>query len=378
MVSVVGFYKSEDEKRMWVKFGNEFEAVSIKKLFALKSRVSHLENISSVVRHELFSMSLYKNNDFFKYLSEITWHRYAYVIYDRYYCFVSHRRIKDAKIQKILIPHDSYSLACERAIKVEKKIASKISWFFKKLVYIKLEKQAKVQFDLIMPVSKVDVGVFEQYPGKAKIADFGIPISKKIWSVTHSYREDDDKLNILIHGSFGVSPVYQSFVDCFDRVYSRIRHNYPQVEFTIWSRNFHSCISDLSKLNGVKIVTWVDDYYSMLNSADIYLYPQIYCSGIQTKLRDAMAIGLPCVARAETLVPLLVTGNNIAYCVNNDDEMIDALSELIESSDRRRIVGENAKRHIFDNFNDANLKKKLYNTIDSLSSISKSSNSVSL
>ena len=70
----------------------------------------------------------------------------------------------------------------------------------------------------------------------------------------------------------------------------------PEANFTICGSRPTPAVRRLAKRRGVTVTGWVPDARPYLDRAEIFVAPLRMARGVQNKLLEALAMGLPCVA----------------------------------------------------------------------------------
>jgi polysaccharide biosynthesis protein PslH len=70
----------------------------------------------------------------------------------------------------------------------------------------------------------------------------------------------------------------------------------PEATLTICGNRPTAAVRRLAKRRGVIVTGWVPDTQPYLDSAEIFVAPLRMARGIQNKLLEGLAMGLPCVA----------------------------------------------------------------------------------
>src|SRR5204862_5518917 len=72
----------------------------------------------------------------------------------------------------------------------------------------------------------------------------------------------------------------------------------PDASLTICGRRPTAAVRRLGKRRGVTVTGWVPDTRPYLDGSEVFVAPLRMARGIQNKLLEALAMGLPCVASA--------------------------------------------------------------------------------
>lgn len=82
----------------------------------------------------------------------------------------------------------------------------------------------------------------------------------------------------------------------YQRIFPRVRHACPQVEFWVVGANPQSRIMALARDPAVKVTGYVDSLRPIYAACDVFVAPMLLPGGIFNKIVDAMAAGRPVVS----------------------------------------------------------------------------------
>lgn len=255
---------------------------------------------------------------------------------------------------KLFLPHDAYSLAAERGLMWALSLGERLLWFRRYLGYRNMEKYASRVFDLIVPVSAVDLNHWKARHQNCKYECLPIAVEPNFLKKETQLNSTNNHL--LIHGLFHFEAKCVQLLCFLEHIYPRLLEIFPNLSVTLWSPKLHKGLKRiLLNFPKIKIQGWVDNYKEMLLSATVYYYPMAQSSGVQTKLLEAMALGLPCVASSETLSALEINNYSShslqpAYSVSNVDDTFNALCLLLSNKVLRQELGDNAKRLVQEHY----------------------------
>jgi glycosyltransferase involved in cell wall biosynthesis len=123
------------------------------------------------------------------------------------------------------------------------------------------------------------------------------------------------------------------------------------VDFIVCGGGASSLQKEFSTLNNVKFKGYVDDLISEYLNSSVLVTPVPYASGIQTKLMEAMAIGLPVVMSRNTVdANEVCEGRDVLVCESPEDflnSIIDVstneiLAQRISQSARNFVHGKHS------------------------------------
>ena len=103
-----------------------------------------------------------------------------------------------------------------------------------------------------------------------------------------------------------------------DEILPAVQAQIPEATLTICGNRPTAAVRRLAKRRGISVTGWVADTRPYLDSAEVFVAPLRLARGVQNKLLEALAMGLPCVASKAawngTVVPegagILVTDNS--------------------------------------------------------------------
>jgi sugar transferase (PEP-CTERM/EpsH1 system associated) len=81
-----------------------------------------------------------------------------------------------------------------------------------------------------------------------------------------------------------------------ERVLPAVQREVPQARLTICGSRPSRVVRRLAKRPGVAVTGWVPDTRPYLNEAELFVAPLRVARGVQNKVLEALAMGLPCIA----------------------------------------------------------------------------------
>lgn len=92
-----------------------------------------------------------------------------------------------------------------------------------------------------------------------------------------------------------------------NEILPRVQTQIPQASLTICGNRPTAAVRRLAKRPGVEVTGWVPDIRPYLDRAEVFVAPLRIARGVQNKVLEALAMGLPCVASTAawtgTLIP---------------------------------------------------------------------------
>ena len=110
----------------------------------------------------------------------------------------------------------------------------------------------------------------------------------------------------------------------------------------------------------------MQDYFDFLDNDWIYIYPQKCATGLQTKLQQALASGLPVIAYEVAFGGLNLTYKKNAFKVENEEDFFKYIDELMTDPILRVKLGNDASKHINKNYSIQKIGRKYLETYENI------------
>ena len=202
-----------------------------------------------------------------------------------------------------------YSIEGSRLLAYERRIAH---GFSQAVVHIEIEKR---DFERLIP------GVAVGLVGNGVDLDYFRPKS-----------EAKQRASIVFSGVMDYRPNVDAAEWFCNEILPIVRREIPAANFTICGNRPTTAVRRLARQQGVVVTGWVPDTRPYLASAEIFVAPLRMARGVQNKVLEVLAMGLPCVASmpawSGTVIPagegILATDNpqqfaKYVICLLQDD-----------------------------------------------------------
>jgi len=110
---------------------------------------------------------------------------------------------------------------------------------------------------------------------------------------------------------------------------------------------------DSEKIPNVKggTANGIDDLVSRYNGCKIFLNTSTI-SPVPTSLLEAMACGCAVVTTATCMIPEIMENGVNGYCSNDEDQLKEYISELLNNEDLRKAMGDKARETVLEKFSE--------------------------
>ncbi len=251
------------------------------------------------------------------------------------------RKYSDAKV--VLRAHNIEHLIWFRLAKNEKNILKK---YYLKNIAQKLknfELEAINDFDGIITISKIDKKFLIGRGCKVPIKNIPFGIDTKFIDTNDKLNKsnENEKVSLFYIGSMNWLPNIEGLEWFFDNVWEKIIEKNLKIEFNIAGRYINQ--SFLNKnIPNVNIYGEVEDAHKFISDNTIMVVPLFSGSGIRIKIIEGML-------HKKAIVTTSIGAEGINYRDGHDiviadtiEDFVVAILKLIEDSDYRDIIGNNA------------------------------------
>ena len=133
------------------------------------------------------------------------------------------------------------------------------------------------------------------------------------------------------------------------RVFPRLRRRFPDLELVVVGRSPAQAVKELGELPGVLVTGAVGDVRPFLARAWAFVAPLRIAQGVQNKVLEAMASGLPVVA-SERVVAGLADGGfrdgEDLLAAADDEAFEQAVARLLADRELRQRIAEGGRRRV--------------------------------
>ena len=153
---------------------------------------------------------------------------------------------------------------------------------------------------------------------------------------------------LIFTGQMDYAPNVEAVVRAHQRILPRIREKLPDACLHVVGRNPSEALRALHGRDGVYVWGGVPDMRGWLKGADIALVPLEIARGVQNKVLEAMAMGLPVVLTEAAATGIdAVAGHQ--FCVaDSDDDIARAVVALAHDKRRAGAMGMAARHFVVE------------------------------
>lgn len=135
----------------------------------------------------------------------------------------------------------------------------------------------------------------------------------------------------------------------FEAAFRRLRERHPGLELYIVGRSPAPAVKALEQTPGIVVTGEVDDIRPFVARASVFVAPLRIAQGVQNKVLEALALGVPVVCSEAVMAGLADSGLRAGHDLlvgENDDELVAAVGRLLEDVDLRDQLGSRGRKTI--------------------------------
>ena len=152
--------------------------------------------------------------------------------------------------------------------------------------------------------------------------------------------------SIVFTGVMDYFPNEDAVASFANDIFPTVRAAVPEAVFTIVGRNPSPAVSRLAALPGVVVTGTVPDVRPYLADATLAVAPFRIARGVQNKVLEAMASGLPVVGTPVAFQSMVARDEDGVFAASTPDAFASAVVALLRDDDLRRERGQGARRYV--------------------------------
>jgi glycosyltransferase involved in cell wall biosynthesis len=217
-----------------------------------------------------------------------------------------------------------------------------------------IERNVYPRFNFVLTVSEKDLSELKISSPNSNLNKIGISVSDEYFLGNKGKIIDESKFKgILLTGSLDHPIIAFDIINFLDSNLDLFISELIVFKIYVLGKNPHPVLVDyINKYdNYIFHLDYVPDYIEFLNQDWIYVYCQQCGSGLQTKLQQAMALGLPTIGYQVAYDGIEAKSELNCFIVDSFNEMGNHVINLYDNPQLRFLIGLNASKHVYNNFN---------------------------
>ena len=166
-------------------------------------------------------------------------------------------------------------------------------------------------------------------------------------------------IDIVFTGNMGYFPNMEAAVYLCKTILTKVLKTYPDIKVYIVGADPTSEVKALADNINIFVTGYVEDIRQYLNRAKLFVAPLCSGSGIQNKILEAMACGLPVITTSYGNAGVKAEDRKQLMIAQDVKDFEKILHELIIDRDRRESIGDCARFFVEKEFSWSNRAEKL-------------------
>ena len=192
------------------------------------------------------------------------------------------------------------------------------------------------------------------YAKKIKIIENGISTDFSTYQGEFSRAYE-----LVFTGNMNYPPNIECAVFIVEKILPLVHKTNPAIRLLLSGASPHPRVLALAKPNQIVVTGWVEDIRDSYAQGKLFIAPLFIGTGLQNKLLEAMAMGLPAITTSLANNALGAEPNKNAVIVNTAEEFATAILQLLEDEKFWNQISENGKKYVSSKFSWAKSVRKL-------------------
>lgn len=255
----------------------------------------------------------------------------------------------------VLAGYNAFSLGNYRSYKVTplSEIAAKVKYYYLYQAFKHIERSEYPRFTKTFTVAEPDTEWLNRNNCKLNASTIPIIVPDSICAVRGPHQHHSPPYTVVCMGNFAHAGIARGAFEFLNDSIPQIRSRFPNTRIALWSAHglTNALHKKLTDYPDVEVWQHMPDYWGTLMGIDVLVFPQQCDSGIQVKVQEAMALGIPSVLSTTVAEGVTATHRENAMIVYTSSMIGDAVCELLQSPVLRTTVSRGSKEHIRQVYN---------------------------
>lgn len=144
---------------------------------------------------------------------------------------------------------------------------------------------------------------------------------------------------------------YPPNIEAVYYIHDNILPNFPDSKLLVSGSSPHSSLKDLESLSSqITLTGWVDDIRESYCRGKIFLAPMMIGTGMQNKLLEAMALGVPCITTPLANNAIKAKHKSQILEGSTKEELNALAKQLLTNNELQHSIGQEGKQFVKENY----------------------------
>lgn len=265
--------------------------------------------------------------------------------------------LEDIQMPKILDFQDALSTNMFRRSKREKVFLRAFFKFESKLIK-KYELRLLSKFNHCTIISELDRITIEE-SGNQQISIVPNGVDTQFFSPQNL----DKKYDISFVGNMGYAPNVDASIFLVKEIMPLVWKILPKTKVVLAGANPTPEVLHLQS-SQVEVTGWVDDIRNYYAESHVFVAPLRMGTGMQNKILEAMAMGLPCVSTSLAANPIGANEKEEIMVENSAADIANQIVFLLNNPDKCSVIAQNTRRFVEKQYSWESQTETLLNLIE--------------
>lgn len=227
-----------------------------------------------------------------------------------------------------------------------------MKWIYQResLILAKYEQEIVRQFKASFFIADAEVNLFQAKSENSKnVHVLGNGMDTNTFFPAKEAPENEQPI-FLFTGVMDYKPNVDAVIWFVKNIWPSVVSEYPKAKFIIAGMNPSSAVKELVKIAGIEVTGFVEDILPYYHQSDYFIAPFRLARGVQNKVLQAFACGLPVIATPMGAEGIDCSDKEDILLANNKEEFLTSIS-LLESDHKLKMhIKDNALRLISEKY----------------------------
>jgi glycosyltransferase involved in cell wall biosynthesis len=255
---------------------------------------------------------------------------------------------------KVLDSGDSFWLNLSRRSKLDRSMA----WPLLKLEASKVrlyETQIAKWFDRVTMVSSLDMECLLSNDSK-------LPVSVLPMGVDIDYYQPGSSeygVNLLFTGTIRYFPNKDTVLYFYNEIFPLVKRAVPDVKFYVVGNYPPKNITKLASSGDVVVTGHVEDVRHYFDKSAVFVCPLRSGSGMQAKILEAMAMGVPVVTTSMGFTAFEAVAGRDIIVADDPKRFAEEVIRLVKDRELRQYIAQNARKLVEEKYEWSSIVERL-------------------
>ena len=169
--------------------------------------------------------------------------------------------------------------------------------------------------------------------------------------------------DLVFTGNMSYAPNVQAALFLTGKLYPEVRKFLPEVRIDLVGANPAAVLKRAAGPK-IRVTGWVDDIRVYYARAEIFIAPMFSGSGMQNKILEAMAMGVPCITTSLANNAILAEDGREILLAENEEEMCEAIRRLKGDPGFYASIAQNARNFVRSHYDWKAINQKLVRLLE--------------